>query len=646
MATLIPKIRNIERRYSPRLLHDLVDSVRAIVWRCDARTFQFTFVSQMAEQILGYPTALWVSDPEFWASHIHPDDRERVVRLCTESTRQLQDHEFEYRMIAADGRTVSLKDIVNVKVEAGEATELTGVMIDISEQKNTQETLRLSEERFFKAFRSNPESIAITTVAEGRFLEVNDALLRALGYERRQVVGKTGAELALWANPEERNDLIRALDAGDPVLKRGASFRTKSGQIREFEISAETIPVQGEPCLLCFAHDVTDQKQLEGQLRQAGKMDAMGQFAGGVAHDFNNLLGIMLGYCELLMERLGTDDANRVKVERILEAGERAAGLTRQLLAFSRQQILQPEILNMNVLVAEAEKLLHRLIGEDIELVVRPGANICPVMADSGQIIQVILNLAVNARDAMPTGGKLSIETANVEVSPGDVPPDADTPQPGGPHVVLSVRDAGVGMDAETQAHIFEPFFTTKQIGKGTGLGLATVYGIVKQSGGFIRVESALGKGTTFSVYLPRIASALGAAGSADASDACSPGTETILLVEDEEALRRLTRESLEFAGYNVVEAQDGDDALRVVEKHPGRIHLLLTDVVMPNMSGPELTSRLQAMVPGLRTIYVSGYSGSKLVEHGLREAGDAFLQKPYPRHALLSAIRQALNKE
>ncbi|HJX83793.1 MAG TPA: PAS domain S-box protein, partial [Candidatus Angelobacter sp.] len=541
-------------------------------------------------------------------------------------TRQLQDHEFEYRMIAADGRVVWLRDIVNVTVEGGEPTELTGVMIDISEQKDT---LRTSEERFFKAFRSNPEAVAITTMAQGRFLEINDAFLRAHGYERHEVIGKTAMELGIWANPEDRKDLLKALHAGAPVLKRGVSFRIRSGQTREVELSAEIIQLQGEPCLLCITHDVTEQKQLEAQLRQVSEMDALGKFAGGVAHDFNNLLGIMLGYCELLMEKLAPDDPNRARVERILQAGERAAGLTGQLLAFSRRQVLQPEILDMNVVVAEAEKLLHLLLGVEIELVVNRSANPGQVMADSGQIIQVILNLAVNARDAMPNGGKLTIETANVDAGT-DYATHTDSPHPDAPYVVLTVRDTGAGMDAQTQAHIFEPFFTTKQIGKGTGLGLATAYGIVKQSGGFISVKSALGKGTTFSVYLPRITSTAGAVASAKKPDTCPGGTETILLVEDEEALRKVTRESLEEAGYKVVEAQDGKDALRLMEKKTEHIDLLLTDVVMPNMSGPELASRLQAMVPGLPTIYTSGNSGNELDEKRLREAGDVFLQKPY----------------
>jgi two-component system cell cycle sensor histidine kinase/response regulator CckA len=351
-----------------------------------------------------------------------------------------------------------------------------------------------------------------------------------------------------------------------------------------------------------------------------------------------------MGYCELLMEKIAREDPNRAKVQRILEAGERAAGLTRQLLAFSRQQVLQPEMMDMNVVVAEAAKLLHRLLGADIELAVNPGADLGPVLADSGQIIQVILNLAVNARDAMPKGGRLTIETANVAAGAALGLAQANAPYPDAPYVVLTVRDTGEGMDAQTQAHIFEPFFTTKQVGKGTGLGLATVYGIVKQSGGFISVESALGKGTTFSVHLPRITSVAAATAPAEKPDTLPSGTETILLVEDEEALRKLTRESLENAGYKVVEAQDCNDAIRLMEKDPKSIDLLLTDVVMPHMSGPELAARLKAIVPGLLTIYASGYPGSELDESHLRETGDAYLQKPYSRHDLLLTLRQVLN--
>src|SRR5258708_7529618 len=381
-------------------------------------------------------------------------------------------------MIGGDGAILWLREIVNVKTEAGEATELTGVMVDITEQQNTQEALRHSEELFLKGFRANPEGVTISTAEHGRIIEDNDAFLRALGYERQQMIGKTVAELALWADPEDRNELLRALQTGEPVVQRGARFRNRSDKILQVEISVETILLQGERCLLCVSHDVTEQKQLEAQLRQAGKMEALGRFAGGVAHDFNNLLGIMLGHCELLMEKLAPDNPNRARVERILEAGERAAGLTGQLLAFSRRQVLQPEILDMNVVVAEAEKLLLLLLGAEIELVVNLGASLGQVMADSGQVLQVILNLAANARDAMPKGGRLTIETANGTLGASYAAEQPDAPHAGAACVVLTVRDTGAGMDVQTQAPIFNPFFPTKKVAKATGLALATVYGI------------------------------------------------------------------------------------------------------------------------------------------------------------------------
>jgi signal transduction histidine kinase/DNA-binding NarL/FixJ family response regulator len=392
-----------------------------------------------------------------------------------------------------------------------------------------------------------------------------------------------------------------------------------------------------------FAEDVTERRALEQQLRQAQKMEAVGRLAGGIAHDFNNLLMVISGYSEFLLERIGDDQEMRGHAREIANAAERATSLTRQLLAFSRKQMLDPKIVDLNSVVAENVKMLTRLIGEDIDLVMVPGQDIGAVKADPGQIEQVIMNLAVNARDAMPKGGKLTIETANVTLDANYARFHA--PAKPGDYVMLAISDTGMGMDAETQAHIFEPFYTTKGL-KGTGLGLSTVYGIVKQSEGYIWLYSETGKGTSFKIYLPRF-SATGealATQPALAQEQTSKGHETILLVEDEENLRRLARQSLENQGYNVIDAPDGAAAIKISQAHPGPIHLLLTDVIMPGMNGRELANKLSPTRLEMRVLFMSGYTENHIGHNGTLDEGITLLQKPFTLSALRSKVREMLD--
>jgi two-component system cell cycle sensor histidine kinase/response regulator CckA len=394
---------------------------------------------------------------------------------------------------------------------------------------------------------------------------------------------------------------------------------------------------------ICMSLDITDRKQLEEQLRQAQKMEAVGRLAGGIAHDFNNLLMVIQGYSDLLVERLPGGDPLRRNAEQIQMASQRASSLTRQLLAFSRKQMLAPKILNVQSVVAEMEKILRRLIGEDIQLETSSAPDLGLVKADRSQIEQVILNLAVNARDAMPQGGRLTIETANVELdSSYSHPPAVLSP---GRYVMLAVTDNGCGMDAETQAHVFEPFFTTKEKGKGTGLGLATVYGVVKQSGGYVWVYSEPGRGTSFKIYLPRIEETAVPASRDGKSDMQIPqrGSETILLVEDEKGVRELAREYLASSGYTVIEAEDGHTALELAAMHVGPIHLLLTDVVMPGISGRELAERVGQIRPGIKIIYMSGYTDQAVVHHGILQNDAVLLQKPFTLMTLAGKLREIL---
>jgi two-component system, cell cycle sensor histidine kinase and response regulator CckA len=390
--------------------------------------------------------------------------------------------------------------------------------------------------------------------------------------------------------------------------------------------------------LIHVVRDITEYKRMEAQLLQSQKMEAIGVLAGGVAHDFNNLLTVINGYTEMFLEDLPPDDPRHRDFKQISKAGQQAASLTSQLLAFSRKQILQPEILNINDILDETSKMLRRMIGEDIEIMVRTQPNLGLVNTDPGQVQQIILNLAVNARDAMPQGGKLTIETADVDFDEYYVMEHPLTKA--GPYVMLAASDNGIGMDAATQTRIFDPFFTTKGIGKGTGLGLSTVYGIVKQSNGFIWVYSEPGKGTTFKIYLPRVEGKITKVAAENKLESDIHGFETVLVVEDEALVRSLACRILNDRGYYVLEASNGNEALRVAQEHVGEIHLILTDVVMPGMSGRELVSQLKEIRPNIKSLFISGYTDDAIVHHGILDSDVAFLQKPFTIEKLTHKVR------
>jgi PAS domain S-box-containing protein len=392
------------------------------------------------------------------------------------------------------------------------------------------------------------------------------------------------------------------------------------------------------------ALDITERERLTDQLRQSQKMQAVGELAGGVAHDFNNLLMVVKGHSQLLLDRMPESSPLRLSVEQVEKAADRAAALTRQLLAFSRKQVLQARVMDLNDTVAGMIRMFSRVIGENIQMAFVPGGKLGRVKADPGQIEQVLLNLVVNARDAMPDGGRLTIETSNVELD--SAYSATHTSFEPGLYVMLTVTDTGCGMDAQTQTRMFEPFFTTKGPGKGTGLGLSTVYGVVKQSGGYIYVYSETGRGTTFKIYLPQVSAKLDVVSPDSEKRRSSRGTETILFVEDEQSVRELVRDYLVGAGYCVLEASDGVQGLKVAASHPGPIHMLITDVVMPHLSGPELATKLSAQRPGLKTLFISGYTDDTVFRHGVLEGGVAFLQKPFNLKALAQKIREVLSGE
>lgn len=497
-----------------------------------------------------------------------------------------------------------------------------------------------AEQRYRALLDNARDAISVLTPG-GVVLEANRAWERLLGVPREHALGRNVADFA----PDPKSGLQSEYDKA--VAQRGGSvppslIRRPDGTEIQVELSRTAVEIAGEKFILSIGRDVTDRLRLEEQFRQAQKMEAIGSLAGGIAHDFNNLLSVILSYTELALGDLKPGNPLREDLEQVKRAGERSCDLTRQLLAFSRQQLLQPQILDLNAILAGMEKMLRRLLGEAVQLSLLTFTNIGRVYVDRGQIEQVVMNLAVNARDAMPSGGKLSIETGNVDLDAVYAAQHHGlTP---GPYVMLAVTDTGTGMDAATRARIFEPFFTTKEMGKGTGLGLATVFGIVTQSHGHIWVYSEPGKGTTFKIYFPRRDPVADDEVPAVAPTTDPRGSETVLLVEDEDQVRALARRILGQNGYNVLEAQNGGEAFLICEQFEARIHLLVTDVVMPRMSGKQLAERLAVVRPDMRVLFMSGYTDNTIVHHGVLDAGVAFLQKPITPDAFLRKVREVLD--
>ncbi|PYQ00428.1 MAG: hybrid sensor histidine kinase/response regulator [Acidobacteria bacterium] len=501
-----------------------------------------------------------------------------------------------------------------------------------------EDALKQSEEGFRQLFNCNPHPTWVFDVETLRFVEVNDAAIEHYGYSREEFRGMRITDL----HPSEEVPLVEeAVATPKDGIRRFGTWvhRTKDGRLINVDVAAHDLEFRGRRGRLVVAHDITQQQELQVQLQQSQKMDAIGRLAGGVAHDFNNLLGVIIGYGERLLRRLPSPD--RREINEVLKAAEHAASLTRQLLAFSRRQVLKPRVLDLNAVVGEMDGMLRRIIGEDIDLVTVLQDGLGQVKADPGQIQQVVMNLAVNARDAMPKGGRLTIETGNAELDESYT--SAHLAVRSGHYVMLAVTDSGMGMDAATQARIFEPFFTTKEAGKGTGLGLSTVFGIVKQSEGNVWVYSEPQRGTTFKIYLPRVDEVVEEQPAQEAETAAG-GSETILLVEDSDSLRELGREILEEHGYKVIEASSGAAALEALARHTGSLDLILTDLVMSGMSGRELADQVTRLRPGTKVIFMSGYTDDALGHHGVLETGTAFVEKPFTIDGLLRKVRDVLD--
>jgi PAS domain S-box-containing protein len=602
------------------------------------RTGHIVYANSATEEMFGYEleellgkTFLTLVPERFRA-----ESAEYYARLFSNPSlhdRQMQQDRWGLRK---DGSEFPA-EVTSTPIETLQGAVVAIAVRDITERKRAE----AEHTRLVTAIEQSAEAVVITDT-DGSIEYVNPAFTRITGYSREEALGQNPRMLK-----SGKHDLAFYQQLWATILKgeiwRGEIVnRRKDGSFYTEEMSIAPVrSTHGEVThYIATKEDVTKRKSMEAQLRQVLKMEAIGQLAGGVAHDFNNLLTIISGYGHLLRERLGPQDLDHV--EEILKASDRATALTRQLLAFSRRQILTPQVLDLNSVVADLEKMLRRLIGENIELTTVQQSGLGRVKADPGQVEQVIINLAVNARDAMPEGGKLTIETANVDLDgayarrhAGAVP---------GRYVMVAVSDTGIGMNAETLAHMFEPFFTTKEKGKGTGLGLATVYGIVKQSVGYTAVYSEPGHGSTFKIYLPRVEQAMTKAESAGRGPELARGSETVLVAEDEESVRSLVCETLESLGYKVLEAREPGEALTIVEQYTEPIHLLLTDVVMPQMSGKELAKRLATARPEAKVLYMSGYTDNAVFIHGVLEAGRFFLQKPFAPGTLLRKVREVLD--
>ncbi len=514
-----------------------------------------------------------------------------------------------------------------------------------AERAAAEAALRTNERRFRALVEHSWDAVALFG-PDGGILYGSPATTRILGYDLGEFVKLNALDLI---HPEDRDAVVGRLteSMANPGgrVDVAARVRHQDGTWRYLEgVFTNLLDDPSVSAIVNNYRDATERRSLEQQVIQAQKMEAVGRLAGGVAHDFNNILTAIGGYTDLLLADLPPDDPRRQDVDEIHRAADRAAALTQQLLAFSRRQVLQPKVIDLNALVKNVQKLLRRLIGEDVQLATALAADAGRVRADPGQVEQVIMNLVVNARDAMPGGGQLTIETRNVDLDAAYAM-EHRTVVPG-PYVLIAVSDTGTGMSADTQSHIFEPFFTTKEVGKGTGLGLATVYGIVKQSGGSIWVYSELGHGTTIKVYLPRVDEPVEPVAQKGPVDpAHLRGTETILLVEDEPAVRGVARQILTRQGYTVLEASDGPAALKMVAAGGPKVDLVLTDVVMPGMSGRALADHLAGRWPGIKVLYMSGYTDDAIVRHGMLEPGLAYLQKPFRPEALARKVREVLNR-
>ncbi len=639
--------------HSEERMKSILKAIPDIIYRLNPDG-QITFIS---EAILDYGYHPGELLGKSILELVHPEDKEKALyRINERRTGERRTKSFEIRLLTKKGKTIFIEDrsesvpmepVFLLEAEGLYSTAkpvsssfmgTQGIARDITDRKKTEEEITV----LAQALKCIAECVSVTDLKDN-IIFVNDAFLKTYGYEKDELLGESlsivRTEKVLG---KSENDIHSATLNGG--WKGEIINRRKDGSEFPGHLSTSVIYDQsGYPvALIGVATDISERKRLETQLQQSQKLEAIGKLAGGVAHDFNNLLTVIQGYSELILAKINASDPIANQIRQINEAAERAESLTKQLLAFSRKQILQPRVIDLNRLILDMKDMLQRLIGADVKFVTSLSKDLGKIKADPGQFEQVIMNLAVNARDAMTQGGNLKIESKNMTLDKNFKKnfPEAEV----GSYIQLKIGDTGLGMDKETQAHIFEPFFTTKDKGKGTGLGLATVYGIIKQSGGYIYVDSELNQGTTFNIYFPRVDEPLDSEEKPKLHDIQLTGTETILVVEDQDEVRHLIQETLKLYGYEILDAPHGGSALLICEQHAGNIDLIISDIVMPQMNGQELVERLLPLQPQMKVMFISGYSEDVFANRNTFEPGILFIQKPFTPMELLRKVRETLD--